>query len=130
MKTNLVAYYGRIGRTCPAAPSRGIRKNKEFQLSPSKYNRRFALLLSCFLLLCVAAWGAVAGSISGVVKDSSGSVVPKASVTVRELSTGILQQTHTNGDGYFTFPVLPVGRYELRVQALGFQGYLRKDIAL
>jgi len=100
-------------------------------VSPTKNNCRSAILLSWFLLFCAAAaWGAVAGSISGVVKDPSGSVVPKANVTVRELSTGALQQTHTSADGYFTFPVLPVGRYELSVQASGFQGYQRKDIVL
>jgi len=100
-------------------------------VSPSKHNRRFAILLSWFLLLsAAAAWGAVAGSISGVVKDSSGSVVPNAVVTVRELNTGTLHQTHTSADGYFTFPVLPVGRYELSVQASGFRTYRRKDIVL
>ncbi|MGO9339258.1 MAG: carboxypeptidase regulatory-like domain-containing protein [Terracidiphilus sp.] len=99
-------------------------------MSPSQHIRRFAIPLSCFLLICVAAWGAVAGSISGVVKDPSGSVVPNASVSVREINTGALRQTHASTDGYFTFPVLPVGRYELSVQACGFQSYQRKDIVL
>jgi len=131
MKTNLVVLHDRFGRTRHAAPSRGIRKNKELRMSPSKHNRRFAILLTCLLLFCaVAAWGAVAGSISGVVTDPSGSVVPNAVVSVREAGTGALHQTHTSPDGYFTFPVLPVGRYELSVQASGFQSYRRKDIVL
>ncbi len=49
---------------------------------------------------------------------------------MRELSTGISQQTHTNAKGYYTLPVLPVGHYELEVQASGFQIYRRKDIIL
>lgn len=100
-------------------------------MSPSKINHRFAIQLSCFLLfLNAAAWGAVAGSISGTVRDPSGSVVPNADVTVRELNTGIFYETHTDARGSYTLPVLPVGRYELDVQASGFQTYQRKDIAL
>jgi hypothetical protein len=109
----------------------GIRKLKEFQLSSSKDNRSLAILLSYFLLfLSATAWGAVAGSISGTVKDPSGSVVANATVSLREVNTGIPHQTRTNAKGYFTLPVLPVGRYELDVQASGFQGYRRTDIEL
>ncbi len=100
-------------------------------MSPSKINFRFAVRLTCLLaFIAVTAWGSVAGSISGTVKDPSGNVVPNASVTVRELSTGVSQQTHTNANGYYTLPVLPVGHYELDVQASGFQSYRRKDIVL
>jgi len=49
---------------------------------------------------------------------------------VRELNTGIFYETHTDARGSYTLPVLPVGRYELDVQASGFQTYQRKDIAL
>jgi hypothetical protein len=71
-----------------------------------------------------------AGSISGTVKDPSGRVVPSASVTVRELHTGMVHKVHADARGYYTLPVLPVGRYQLDVQALGFGSYERKDIVL
>ena len=65
-------------------------------MDPSNRNRRFAIQLACiFLLLAATAWGAVAGSISGTVKDPSGSVVPNADVTAREIDTGISHETHT-----------------------------------
>jgi hypothetical protein len=100
-------------------------------LSPSKNRGRFAFQLSCFLFVVAAvAWGAVAGSMSGTVKDPTGSLVPNANVTVRELNIGISHQTRTNARGYYTLPVLPVGRYELQVQASGFQTYQRRDIVL
>jgi carboxypeptidase family protein len=96
-----------------------------------------SLALHGLKALCVAilistglAWATVGGSISGTVKDPSGRVVPNANVTVREVSTGLSYQTHTDGNGYYTLPVLPVGRYELQMQAAGFQGYQRKDIVL
>jgi hypothetical protein len=92
---------------------------------------RFAIqLASIFLTLAGAAWGAVSGSIAGTVKDQSGSVVPNADVTARELGTGISHETHTNASGYYTLPVLPVGRYELEVQAAGFRSYKREDVVL
>jgi len=100
-------------------------------VSASKNHRQFAILLGGFLLFCAAAgWGAVAGSISGTVKDATGSVVPHARVTVQEFGTGLAYRTLTDGRGYFTLPVLPVGRYELDVQAPGFRGYQRQGIAL
>jgi hypothetical protein len=87
--------------------------------------------MSCFLLLFAArTWGAVAGSISGTVKDPSGNVVLSAKVTVQEVNTGLVYRTQTDGKGYFTLPVLPVGRYDLEVQASGFRAYRRKGIVL
>ena len=100
-------------------------------MSPSKINPRFAPKLACILLfLTAAAWASVAGSISGTVRDSSGSVVPNANVTAREIATGITHETHTDARGNYTLPVLPVGRYELDVHATGFQTYQRKNIVL
>src|ERR1700677_1170457 len=75
-------------------------------------------------------WASVGGSISGTVKDPSGRVVANADITIREINTGISHHAHADSRGYFTLPVLPVGRYELKVQSPGFRGYQRKDIVL
>ncbi|HET9100374.1 MAG TPA: carboxypeptidase regulatory-like domain-containing protein, partial [Acidobacteriaceae bacterium] len=76
------------------------------------------------------AWASVGGSISGTVKDPSGSVIPNANVAVREVNTGLSYQTNTDSKGYYTLPVLPVGHYELSVEASGFRSYQRKGIVL
>ncbi len=106
-------------------------------MRPSKINSAeftifgFAILLPCvFLFFTASAWAAVAGSITGTVRDLSGSVVPNADVTARELDTGSTRETHTDDRGIYTFPVLPVGRYELDVKATGFETYQRKNIVL
>lgn len=78
----------------------------------------------------VPVWASIGGSISGTVKDPSGSVVPSANVTIREVSRGLSYQAHTDSNGHYTLPVLPVGRYELDVEASGFRGYQRKYIVL
>lgn len=93
----------------------------------------FALRLAClsfFLYATAASWGSVAGSVSGTVKDSSGRVVPHVSVTLQEVDTGLSYHTQTDNRGSYTLPVLPVGRYELDVEAAGFDGYRRSDIVL
>ena len=56
--------------------------------------------------------------------------LPTRNITVREVNTGLSYQARTDSKGYYTFPVLPVGHYELDVEASGFGSYQRKDIAL
>ena len=87
-------------------------------------------LLVVLIFSSTLAWASVSGTISGTVKDPSGRVVAKANVVVREVNTGLSYQTHTDGRGTYTFPVLPVGRYELDVQSTGFRGYQRTGITL
>jgi hypothetical protein len=88
------------------------------------------LIASGLLLCAVAAWASVTGSISGTVRDSSGDVLPHAIVTMREIDTGISHRAEANDKGFYTLPVLRVGRYELRVEASGFEAYRRQNIVL
>jgi hypothetical protein len=82
------------------------------------------------VLSAALAWASVGGSIAGTVKDPSGRVVPNAEVTLRESTTGLSYQTRSDNRGLYTFPVLPVGHYELQVQATGFSGYQRTGVVL
>jgi hypothetical protein len=70
------------------------------------------------------------GSISGTVKDSTGGVVPNIAVTVRNVDTSIQQTANTNANGYYVFPLLPVGRYEIEVSSDGFKPYKRTGLAM
>ena len=82
------------------------------------------------LLSAAVARASVGGSISGTVKDPTGSVIANADVTAREVNTGFSYHTRADSKGYYTLPVLPVGRYALDVQVSGFRTYQRKDIVL
>ncbi len=82
------------------------------------------------LLLAVVAWGSEVGSISGVVTDSSGAAVPRATATVKNLDTAVTRSVTTNDVGAYAFLALPVGRYELSVSASGFGTFQRTDIVL
>jgi hypothetical protein len=88
------------------------------------------ILCAVGVLSAALAWASVGGSISGTVKDPAGRVLPNADVTITEASTGLSYQTHTDSRGAYVFPVLPVGHYELSIQAPGFAGYRRTDIVL
>ena len=97
-------------------------------------SKRVSGLASILCLIAVFCAGpasaSVGGSITGTIKDPAGRVVPNAGVTVRETGKSINYETHTDNGGHYTFPVLPVGRYELNVQSSGFSSYQRTDIVL
>lgn len=87
----------------------------------------------CLLLLLVAAGCVLAdvnGSISVLVHDPTGAVVPKAEVTVVNLATNLSQTGSSDSQGVFSFLSLPVGQYRLDVKAQGFQAYEQTGIAL
>jgi Carboxypeptidase regulatory-like domain/TonB dependent receptor len=88
------------------------------------------LLCLLALLSPSAVWASVGGSISGTVTDQTNRVVAGAKVEARQVSTGLAYNTHSDGKGYYAFPVLPVGQYELDVEAPGFSTYQRTHIRL
>ena len=51
------------------------------------------------------------GTFLGVVKDASGAVVPGATLTARNLETGLTRTTGSGSDGEYRFAALPVGSY-------------------
>ncbi len=89
-----------------------------------------AMILSIIVACTAVAVASVGGSISGTVKDTTGSLVPNAKVTLRENATGLIYQSSTDSKGFYRLPVLPVGRYELAIDAPGFKRYQRLDITL
>jgi len=82
------------------------------------------------LCFAQAAFGAVTARISGTVKDPTGAVVPAAQVTAVETQTGIKQKTRTDSQGFYSFPSLPVGHYDLEVRANGFKEYKQTGMIL
>jgi len=82
------------------------------------------------LLAGTLAWAFAAGSLSGVLKDSSGGVIPGATLTL--VNTGLRTEFKTTSDtrGFYTFPSLPVGRYDLTIEAAGFQPQKKTNLAV
>jgi len=74
---------------------------------------------------------AVAGSqLSGVIRDSSGGVLPGAEVTATKTDTGAVRTVFTGSDGEYAFPNLPVGPYLIKVVLQGFTTYTQDGIVL
>jgi len=81
----------------------------------------FAVLV-CALLFAASGWGQTgASTIRGTVKDPSGALVSSATVTLTNLETNAVRTAVTTTSGSFSFEFLPVGDYEVRVEAKGFR---------
>jgi hypothetical protein len=82
------------------------------------FGRRYLTVATLLACLCAqASFAAVTGRISGTVKDPTGALVPSAEVTALETQTGIRTATKTDAQGFYSFPSLPVGHYELEVRS-------------
>jgi len=58
--------------------------------------------------------------LEGLITDPSGGVIPQAQVTLKSIASGQVRQTQTDQQGFYTFPLMPVGAYDLTVAAPGF----------
>ncbi len=72
----------------------------------------------------------VTAAISGQVTDATGGVIVRATVLATELDRGTKWKTETNAEGFYTLPRVSVGRYEVRVEATGFQAAVRPAFQL
>jgi hypothetical protein len=88
------------------------------------------LLVLCFLMCAAVALASTTGSITGIVTDASGAVVPNASVTATNEATGVAQTLQTDAAGFYNFPNLEVGNYDLTVEIKGFKSYTQKAIRI
>lgn len=79
------------------------------------------VILLCFYMAPSGFAQTSTGIIEGVVTDPHGKVVPGATVVVRHVATNLTREASSNELGFYRFDALPVGVYELRVEASGFQ---------
>jgi hypothetical protein len=70
------------------------------------------------------------GSISGVVTDASGAVLPGASVVATDESTAVKRTTVTDGKGFYSFPGLGVGKYDVSATQAGFRDFIDKGVTI
>jgi hypothetical protein len=72
----------------------------------------------------------VNASVQGQVMDPSGSPIPNATITAKDADRGTTFTTNTNAEGIYTLPRLPIGRYEIRAEAKGFQTSVHSPFTL
>ena len=89
------------------------------------------LAFVALLSFSTAAVGQVAtGSLVGTVVDSSGQVVPGATITVRNVNRNTTTALTTDATGVYTAPFLVPGTYEVSVELQGFKTWARRGIVL
>ena len=84
-----------------------------------------AMLMTCVLLFAApsAVFGQASsgtGSISGLVTDASGAVVPGADVAVRNVDTNVARNLKSNDAGVYEAVSLQPGNYEVKITKTGF----------
>jgi hypothetical protein len=94
---------------------------------------RWTFALAAFLI-AFAALPAYAqfdrGQISGVVKDQQGGVIPGATVTATNQGTQLSNTVVTNETGYYVFPNLNPGLYDVAAELQGFKKHVRTGVQL
>jgi Carboxypeptidase regulatory-like domain len=98
-------------------------------MTNGKQMRRAAIL---FVLLCLVPLSAFAqqtlGSIDGTVTDSSGGVLQKVSVKIRNTASNLVVTAQTKDDGSFSVFDLPIGSYEVSFSRDGFKTEVHSEI--
>src|SRR5437870_10245968 len=93
---------------------------------------RFVAAIAVLIVLqpCLAFAQTATGTIVGVVKDTSGALIPGVSIAVKHTDTGQTRTAISSDSGSYNVPLLPVGAYELTTTMPGFKQQVRTGINL
>ncbi len=90
-----------------------------------------ALIAAAILTTSFPSPGQVSGgTVSGAVKDISGSAISKAQITIKNSETDVSRAVEVNNDGVFTAPNLVPGTYEISAKSTGFGTVVRSGITV
>lgn len=89
---------------------------------------RLLLLSACLTLSAFAQVNTA--SVTGLVTDTTGAVVPNASVTLKNRATNVETTAATDSSGYYTFASVPVGAYAVTVERQGFKRVVLEEVRL
>lgn len=93
----------------------------------SKLPLRCGLFLAVTAALCAQD---TRGKIQGTVTDSSGAIVPNASIVLLNTGTGVNSAGRTNQEGHYIFDFVNPGSYTLTVEQSGFRSFIQKNITV
>jgi Carboxypeptidase regulatory-like domain/TonB dependent receptor len=96
-------------------------------------SRSVQILAAILLAAIFAAPGSAQtfrGTILGTVTDSSGAAVAGATVTIKNVDTGVIRSTTSNVSGEFNMPELPIGTYTVTIEQNGFQSSVTTGIVV
>ena len=87
-------------------------------------------MLLCLVMGALPAWAQTGASLSGLVTNQTGVVLPDVAVTIKNVATGETRTIATDGAGHFQASGLPAGRFEIRAAKQGFGDETRAGITL
>jgi hypothetical protein len=90
---------------------------------------RMIIAIGLLLVPGVAAF-AQTSTISGVVMDKDGGVIPGATVVIKHNATGVSTSAVSNAEGAFSFPGVQTGTYTVTVSLEGFKTFVANDVVL
>src|ERR1700752_174133 len=98
----------------------------------SMERRRCRYFCVCLLALLgtVQVWADVTGSILGYVRDKSGAVLPNATITATQTSTGYVRTVKSDSSGAYSILALPPGRYRLTASVPSFHEGVIENVDL
>lgn len=96
----------------------------------SRSLRAFSSIVSVLLLsfAALAQSQATTGLIQGTIVDPNGAIINGASVTVKNTETGFERTVSSNSDGFFSAPLLPLGKYRVTTTASGFSETILENV--
>ncbi|MDE3137078.1 MAG: TonB-dependent receptor [Acidobacteriota bacterium] len=100
--------------------------------TPNKLKFLLVCALGLFVTLAMVprarGQSSTQGAIQGTITDPSGAVIPDAQVTVTNNATGFHMATTSDANGFYTFPLLPVGTYTVSVEKAGFSKFTQANV--
>ena len=137
----MVKIFGRLGSlprrkgfsllsTHPPGPNNPrIAELKQEETMLNKW--KIAVLTIIMSLSAAPAFSQIStATISGVVEDNTGAVIPGATVQLTQTQTNATAQAVSDDRGAFLFPALAIGPYSMKVTASGFGDYQQTNIVL
>ncbi len=96
-----------------------------------RFGRSVGLALFLVLTLSTVAWGQLyTGSLTGIVTDPSGAVIPNAKIVLTDIEKGYTTNAVTDANGSYLFRNLAPSKYSIAVTSAGFRSYERTGISI
>src|SRR5258708_25369970 len=86
--------------------------------------------LACLFSVSLRAQNISTAELHGTVHDSSGAVIPNATIAIADASKGFLRATSSDGQGEYQLLLLPPGTYVLTATAPGFAKLTESNVVL
>src|SRR5437588_306631 len=78
------------------------------------------LLLACLLSVAAHTQQPATATLTGIITDPQGAVIPGATIEATQKATGVQRETTTNSEGFYVLTNLAAGEYEVKAQASAF----------